>query len=110
MTNPIDAQAASSEAFIGSKQKPKNGYGQNGFGGPSSDLPGHHTTSGFLPQTKLPDEASDGQTRAVSTLGKHPGTDIPTHPGMKSPAAPTKIGGGNIRRPTERVMGGHFQR
>jgi hypothetical protein len=31
----------------------KRGYGQNGYGGASSDLPGQRTTSGFLPQTDL---------------------------------------------------------
>lgn len=44
--------------IVGSKQpqfasqaKPNNsGYGQNGFQGPSSDLPGDRTTSGFLPE------------------------------------------------------------
>lgn len=31
----------------------KRGYGQNGYGGASSDLPGQKTTSGFLPQADL---------------------------------------------------------
>lgn len=34
-------------------QKPKQGYGQNGFNGASSDLPGERTTSGFLPDCDL---------------------------------------------------------
>lgn len=31
----------------------KAGYGQNGYGGASSDHPGEHTTSGFLPGADL---------------------------------------------------------
>ncbi len=31
----------------------KAGYGQNGYGGASSDLPGENTRSGFLPATDL---------------------------------------------------------
>jgi hypothetical protein len=34
---------------VGSKLPANNGYGQNGFPGPSSDEPGKNTTSGFLP-------------------------------------------------------------
>ena len=40
--------------FASDALKPsKAGYGQNGFGGASSDLPGERTTSGFLPDTDL---------------------------------------------------------
>jgi hypothetical protein len=59
---------------ISSKMKPENGYGQNGASGASSDLPGQHTTSGFLPQCKAP--APCDQTRDVG-----PG-NVPVHPGM----------------------------
>lgn len=89
--------------IVGSKQpqfaseaKPDNsGYGQNGFQGPSSDLPGKRTTSGFLPEdagiqgiigdTKADMNDSyragrgDWQTRTVSAA------PIAAHPGMKSP-------------------------
>lgn len=52
------------EIVVGSKIKADNGYGQNGFQGASSDLPGEHTTSGFVPQSHLP--AEPWQTREVS--------------------------------------------
>lgn len=51
------------DVYISSDIQAKNNYGQNGFQGSSSDLPGKHTTSGFLPQVKLPND--DFQTRKV---------------------------------------------
>jgi hypothetical protein len=60
--------------ILGSKQptfptggKKSDGYGQSGFAGSSSDTPGKHTTSGFLPQTVLPKAEDNGQTRPVSS-------------------------------------------
>lgn len=50
--------------ILGSKLPALNRYGQNGFTGPSSDTPGHHTTSGFLKQVVAPTEK--WQTRTVS--------------------------------------------
>ena len=88
---------------VGSKQptfpsqaKPDNsGYGENGFQGPSSDLPGKRTTSGFLPEDEgikgiIGDVKADmndayragrgnWQTRTISA------EPITPHPGMKSP-------------------------
>lgn len=58
---PFDSE---STVFIGSKLPAKNGYGQNGYHGASSDLPGKHTTSGFLPQVTAPKDP--WQTRNVS--------------------------------------------
>jgi hypothetical protein len=49
---------------VGSAEKAKNGYGQNGYQGASSDLPGQKTTSGFLPQSSV--DPSKWQTRDVS--------------------------------------------
>jgi len=37
------------EEVVGSKMPSNNGYGQNGYEGPSSDTPGNNTGSGFLP-------------------------------------------------------------
>lgn len=56
-------------------------YGQNGYGGASSDLPGQHTTSGFLPQCKVPADAKglDWQNRKVSDKS------YPLAHGMKTP-------------------------
>lgn len=58
------ADDQANDTFIASNEPAKNGYGQNGYQGPASDLPGQHTTSGFLPQSKVP--ASGWQTRSVS--------------------------------------------
>lgn len=56
----------------------KAGYGQNGYAGASSDLPGENTTSGFLPQTNLADgNKANVQNRTVksdpypTTFGMH---------------------------------------
>ena len=57
--------------FASDALKPsKAGYGQNGFGGPSSDTPGERTASGFLPGPDLPAaRATDEKirNRAVSS-------------------------------------------
>lgn len=51
-------------------------YGQNGFSGASSDLPGRNTTSGFLPAPGTP---------INSQLRKVDASPLPTTPGMKKP-------------------------
>ena len=84
-----------------SREPANNGYGQNGYQGPSSDLPGKRTTSGFLPENECklnPDyrKDHDWQTRAVKTDA------YPTHPGMKSPAAPSVIPSKNSRPATKK--------
>lgn len=114
---------------VGSKQpqfpseaKPDNsGYGQNGFQGPSSDLPGKRTTSGFLPEdagiqaiigdTKADMNDSyragrgDWQTRNVSDKQYAPSM------GMKSPNKMTdKVPDTNLRRPSVQRAPGTFQR
>lgn len=104
MTNPVDAQSANSEEFVGSHLKSKNGYGQNGFQGASSDLPGKHTTSGFLPAVKLPAESADGQTRKVDA------TQITAHPGMKAHDNKISFPTNNVRAASKRALGGNFQR
>lgn len=91
MTNPVDTQSAGADSFIGSHLKAKNGYGQNGFQGASSDLPGEKTTSGFLPECKV--MSADWMTRKVS------GEQYPTTHSMRNRnAAPTKIGAKVDRR------------
>lgn len=58
-----------------------NGYGQNGYPGPSSDVPGEKpTTSGFLPQVAVPN--SDWQTRKVSAE-QYPASHGMTKPDSK---------------------------
>jgi hypothetical protein len=73
------------DTFIQSRQPAKNGYGQNGFLGASSDLPGKHTTSGFLPQVALPKTDGNWQTRKVDAA------PITVHSGMAAPGASLKI-------------------
>lgn len=47
-----DVVGSKMPGFASDALKPsKAGYGQNGYAGASSDLPGERTTSGFLPDT-----------------------------------------------------------
>ena len=92
---------ADDEQFLGSHEKALNGYGQNGYQGPSSDLPGQKTTSGFLPQSEVPTE--NWQTRKVSA------EPIPTHPGMKAHDDKIEFPKDNAH-PVKGRLGGHFQR
>ena len=60
--------------FIGSKEKAKNGYGQNAYQGASSDLPGQHTTtpptSGVAPsQAQVPGLAHEDTLGARVAMG-----------------------------------------
>jgi len=55
----------------------KRGYGQGGFGGASSDLPGENTKSELARDCPTPGTSSTGQTRTVS------GTEYATAHGMK---------------------------
>lgn len=51
--------------FASEQLRPSNaGYGQNQFGGPSSDNPGKRTASGYLPD---PGEPVNDQLRKVSS-------------------------------------------
>jgi hypothetical protein len=88
---------------VGSKMKPEDGPGQNGFDDPSSDLPGEHTVSGFLPSVSVP--VSDWQTRPVSAEQK-----VPTTFGMKAPGEAAKIPAANIRRASTPSTNRSFQR
>ena len=102
--------AEDSTEFVGSHLKSKNGYGQNGFQGASSDTPGEHTTSGFLSQSSVP--VSDWQTRPVS-----PEQKVPTAHAMRSRVGNASSGspGGpippaNIRRASVPSGNRSFQR
>jgi hypothetical protein len=53
------------DQFIESSEQADNKYGQNGYQGSSSDLPGKRTTSGFLPEVADTVQGSDWQTRTV---------------------------------------------
>jgi hypothetical protein len=62
----------------------KAGYGQNGFAGASSDLPGENTTSGFLP---APDYAA-----AIARVSETDGAYKGGRTGKGNPPAPPKGG------------------
>jgi hypothetical protein len=113
MANPIDQRSGNGNLMLQGNQfirsdLPANPadddgddgvkYGQNGYSGASSDLPGKRTTSGFLPEQAAKKEAlSDNwQTRKVSA------EPYATHPGMRNRSGeggtiPTT----NMRRPTK---------
>lgn len=90
--------------IAGSHLKPNNRYGQNGYPGPSSDLPGQHTTSGFLPKVSLPAEDNDGQTRKVSAQPYAPAS------GMKAPNTAHAFPTANVRRVSVPANPKSFQR
>lgn len=70
------------------REPAKNGFGQNGYQGPSSDLPGQHTTSGFKATSDdavrdlLARDGFKDQTRKIDTE-QH----LPTTHGMRNPNA-----------------------
>jgi len=66
--------------FASDALKPrKAGYGQNGFGGASSDLPNEKTSSDFLP---APGKPVNDQTRMLQNSGKE--KVVPDSFGMES--------------------------
>jgi hypothetical protein len=99
---------AGDEEFVGSHEKADNGYGQNGFQGPASDLPGQHTTSDFLPQCTIPARTSDGtpdwQTRQVKA------DQYPVAHGMKARDDKLDFPTANIRKSSVSVNPKSFQR
>jgi len=73
----------SGDTFIKGDEPANNGFGQNGFTGASSDLPGKRTTTGFLPQASAP---INSQARKVDA------SPIPTTYGHKvSTPNPVKV-------------------
>lgn len=88
------------DVFVSSREKANNGYGQNGYQGASSDLPGENTTSGFLPAVTLPAAKSD----------KVDATPIAAHPGMKARDSKSTFPTSNVHPVTKRALGGNFQR
>jgi hypothetical protein len=100
--------------FVGSHEKAKNSFGQNGFQGPSSDLPGQRTVMdrefGLKDDPDLggvttkPTETGNWQTRAVSA---EPYT---AHPGMKARNDKIDFPTGNVRKSSVPVNPKSFQR
>jgi hypothetical protein len=74
-----------------SREKSHTGYGQNGFAGASSDLPGQETTSGFLPKATIPDDG--WQMRPVGADQ----ADATAYGMRDRNASPTKIAAKNNR-------------
>ena len=92
--------------YVGSKEKAKNRYGQNGYQGPASDLPGQSTRMDRdfgLAADPSPD-AGDWQTRNVSKDQYKPTF------GMKAATGPEKVPTATIRRATKQAAPGSFQR
>lgn len=92
--------------FVGSHEKANNNYGQNGYQGASSDLPGQNTRMNrdFGLDADPSAAPGDWQTRKVSKEA------YPTTFGMKAPAEAAKIPDANVRRASKRVSGGNYQR
>lgn len=66
------------QTVVASAEPALNKYGQNGYQGASSDLPGKSTAiAGFMKQVKVA-EAKNDQMRTVSAQ------QYPTKPGMRS--------------------------
>lgn len=118
----VDIVGSKQPQFASQAKPTSQGYGQNGFQGPSSDLPGQRTTSGFLPDDEgikgiIGDTKADmndsyragrgnWQTRTVSAQPMTPSN------GMKSPnkaadTVPDATTRRAITRPAERT---DFQR
>lgn len=103
-----------SNTFIGSREKADNKYGQNGYHGASSDLPGKPKTymdrdygldnDPDVSVTGQPGETGNWQTRNVSKEA------YPTAFGMKAPAEPAKVPTENVRRASKQTAPGSFQR
>jgi hypothetical protein len=95
--NPA-ASPAPVDVYIQSKLPADNGYGQNGYRGPSSDLPGNRTSSNFLPDSQAAfakAKSADWQTRKSksdpypTTHGMHAASPGGTVPGkLNYPGAP----------------------
>src|SRR5579872_2575677 len=73
----------------------KRGYGQNGFAGASSDMPGENTKSYFLP-------GADAVSATAETVG---GSDGAYAGGRSGKWAPRGNKGGHIQGPQTRRLG-----
>jgi hypothetical protein len=94
--------------FVGSHEKAKNGYGQNGYQGASSQLPGDAPVRMDRDFGLAADPSAapgDWQTRKVDA------TPYSTHPGMRSPNSKLDaFPSANVRPASKRAMGGNYQR
>jgi hypothetical protein len=91
-------KTANNDQEIKSHFKARNGYSQNSYQGASSDLPGQHTTSGFLPPTVLPAHRGDDPQDKLEFRGQKA---EPAHRSMRSRTALNEGGtvpSANVRR------------
>jgi len=89
-----------SNECVASKEPPKNGYGQNGYQGPSSVTPGKpvpHMNTDFGLKTDPSAAPGDWQTRNVDA------SPITPHNGMKSRAVNDGSPGGVLGKPARPV-------
>ena len=70
----------------------KAGYGQNGYAGASSDLPGEHTTSGFLPGVSAADLSAALKGNPSTTDAKQPKFAAPQTRDVSSESYPLSFG------------------
>jgi len=84
MANAIDPVVNSTEAFIGSREKAKNNYGQGGYQGASSQLPGDKPAKMMdLRDDAVLDIVKQDGSRSGVQLRKIRSAQYPTHPGMR---------------------------
>lgn len=88
------------DVYIQSKMPADNGYGQNGYSGPSSDLPGQHTSSNLLPKCDLPKDWMNDKGWQTRTVEAKP---YATHPGMAARKGDGQIPTTNSRPVTKRI-------
>jgi hypothetical protein len=82
------------EMIIATKVPANNHYGENGYQGPSSDLPGQHTTTGFAKTEDVVRDLVKADGFSDQTRKIDPAQRVPTAHGMKSPnSSPVKIQG-----------------
>jgi hypothetical protein len=98
MAGETDGGAAGTE-FVGSHEKAKNGYGQNGFQGPSSDLPGQKTRMdrdfGLPADPGTPNANAKDDDARLAAISGHP---VKVHDGMRNRSTEVeKIPSGNVR-------------
>lgn len=95
-----------STVFVASREKAKNGYGQNGYQGASSDLPGQATRMDRDFGLAADPSADPGkwQTRDVSA------EPIKAACGMKVRDDKMTFPDANVRRATKQAAPGTFQR
>jgi len=113
--NDGDSDYSYDDATIGSKEKSKNGFGQNGYQGPSSLTPGQtkspipdisppqHGVGGLRPEDTLAHRVKMGDDGKAQPYASHPSMAArgvsDGSPGGKIPAAPHRADSGKSISP-----------